>query len=192
MPEKKTDSPPAPEQTPNFCSSALDGLRPSVVYREGPLTPEDYQEAIDFLVEAKQNLESGHHFCPCGDACSINSCHHNPLVMARREAKKQEEFRCFHCGGVFTTDEDCREHFGEKQDALPACLKNTALLIALVKTSVELAIIRNDLNSEEGYALLESADFRAIAEDTANAVRGIGTCAEKSIPEWQAFFSAEV
>lgn len=157
-------------------------LQSSVVYREGPLTPEDYQEAIDFLVEAKKNLESGHNYCPCGDDCSINSCYHNPLVMARRGADKRNEYRCFHCGEVFTADEDCREHFGEKQDALPVCLKNSALLVALIKASVELAIVR------QGLDYVYEVDTENVAEDTANAVRGIGTCSEKPIPEWEAMF----
>src|SRR5262249_46042352 len=130
-------------------------------------------------------------FCPCGDDCSINSCHHNPLVMARRGAAKNEEFRCYHCGAVCRTDEECREHFGTKQDALPSCLKNTTLLIPLMKAAVQVAILRSDPNSEEGHTIGEEVDAAAVAEDAANAMRGIDTCSGEAAPEWKALFDAQ-
>jgi hypothetical protein len=160
----------------------------SVVYREGPLAPEDYQEAIEFLQEAKANLEIGHHYCPCGDACAINQCHHNPLVMARRAVEQQHAFRCYHCGLVCLTEEEANDHFGTKEDALPSCLKNQQLLIALMKVAVQLAIIRHDLNSEEGHTLQEPVDTEGIAQDVADAIRGIGTCSDEAVPEWKALF----
>jgi hypothetical protein len=52
-------------------------------------------------------------------------------------------------------------------------------LLALVKASVHLAILRHDLGDDD-------MDIDAILEDTANAVRGIDTCAEEPIQEWTA------
>jgi hypothetical protein len=55
-------------------------------------------------------------------------------------------------------------------------------LVALIKAAVELAIIRHSLIDEDDLAA-------AIAQDAANAVRGIDTCAEHPIPEWSTIFA---
>lgn len=165
-------------------------FHPSVIYRDGPITAADYEEAIRLLTDAVSQPEPNGNSCHvCGDSGhQAWECHHNPLVMARRAAADACKFRCFHCGEIFTTDESAREHFGEKQDALPACLTNSAKLIALMKAAVELAIIRSNLNSDEGHTLGEPVDLEAIATDAANAVRGIDTCECRPAPEWLVFF----
>jgi hypothetical protein len=55
--------------------------------------------------------------------------------------------------------------------------------IDLVKAAVHLAILRHDLGDDD-------MDIDAILEDTANAVRGIDTCAEEPITEWEALRAA--
>ncbi len=98
-------------------------IRASVIYRDGPLTAEDYDEAIQALQDAKTQLE------PDGGSCTIctdsdhqaGECHHNPLVMARRQARHVEEWRCFHCGEQFIDRVAAAEHFGLDPVVVPAC-----------------------------------------------------------------------
>lgn len=67
----------------------------SVVYREGPLTVEDYDEAIEDLKNGREqllSLERGEYqpACRvCEDTGHLHcSCHHNPLVVARLAARR--------------------------------------------------------------------------------------------------------
>jgi hypothetical protein len=111
-------------RTPKAPSAPSEGPEPSVVYREGPLTERDYDEAIEYLQEAKRLGISG---CPCGDSGhSASYCHHNPLLQARRGARKDKEFRCFHCGEVFTGEAEARKHFGKDETDDPACASESA------------------------------------------------------------------
>lgn len=107
-------------------------IEPSVVYRTGRLIKRDYDEAIETLIGARD--EDPSKMCgSCHDTGhTAETCHHNPLVLARRGAKKEHEFRCFHCGYVFTGDA-AQEHFGQTEHDEPACLQatNKALLEAL-------------------------------------------------------------
>lgn len=103
-------------------------LEPSVVYRTGPLTDRDYDEAIEYLQEAKRLGITG---CPCGDSGhSAEQCHHNPLVQARRGASKETEFKCYHCGFIFGED-DARAHFGNSESEIASCLQGTAQQMAV-------------------------------------------------------------
>lgn len=98
-----------------------ESLRPSVVYRTGRLTKEDYDEAIETLVCARD--EDPSKCCgSCGDGGhTAETCHHNPLVLARLGAKKEFEYRCFHCGEVFNGNA-AQEHFGKTECEDPSCL----------------------------------------------------------------------
>lgn len=89
-------------------------IRVGVIYRNG-LEPDDYQEAIEALHEAKVNLGNESRGCSiCTDSGHESSqCHHNPLVMARRAVATQRSWRCFHCNEVFTDPLKAKEHFGD-------------------------------------------------------------------------------
>jgi len=95
------------------------------IYREGPLTLEDYDEAIEDLRTARNNLEEIGIACACGD-CFHGDCLHNPLAMARLIKLRPIKYRCFHCGAVFSDKEEneAREHFGISRSELPACLRD--------------------------------------------------------------------
>ena len=90
----------------------------------GFISAEDYDEAINDLTRAKEQLK------PNGNCCAVCEdgghqaweCHHNPLVMARRTAKELATYRCFHCGKSFTDLNDAKEHFGSRDEReRPAC-----------------------------------------------------------------------
>jgi len=83
----------------------------SVCYRTGPMTPADYDEAIEALQNARDLTDALG--CPvCHDAHSAAQCHHNPLVLARRWAAATSVYACYHCGFVATNDEEALGHFG--------------------------------------------------------------------------------
>jgi hypothetical protein len=65
----------------------------------------------------------------------------------------------------------------------PSVEEREEKILSLVKASVHLAILRHDLGNDD-------IDIDGIMEDTANAVRGIDTCAEEPIPEWKALRAA--
>jgi hypothetical protein len=81
------------------------------IYRESPMTVEDYDEAIEDLEAARDCLEQNGYSCACGD-CGMNDCRHNPLAMARFVVTKLKLFRCYHCGETFEGGNDADEHFG--------------------------------------------------------------------------------
>jgi hypothetical protein len=83
--------------------------------------------------------------------------------------------QCDECDGPTFEGND----FMESQAEAPRPSAPTDKLLALVKASVHLAILRHDLGDDD-------MDIDAILEDTANAVRGIDTCAEEPIQEWTA------
>jgi hypothetical protein len=115
-------------------------IQPSVVYRTGPLTLADYNEAIEALQDAKQQMEPDGENCRvCGDSGhQAWQCHHNPLVMARRAAKSQTEWRCFHCGDVFTDEQAATEHFGRTSDDGPAaCIGTKHPLVVRLRERVK-------------------------------------------------------
>ena len=104
-------------------------IEPSVIFRTGPLTVRDYQEAIESLTDALQQrmeLDAGHgaRGCAvCTDSDHVaDGCHHNPLVAARRWAAATCVYVCYHCGFVATTDEEAREHFGTCEEEIARCL----------------------------------------------------------------------
>ena len=108
-------------------------LQPSVVYRTGPITVADYDEAIEALTNARKqraSMEAGE-FQPecevCGDnGHTVEGCHHDPLALARRWTQARNIWTCFHCGLVCTTEAEAREHFGTSEDEVARCLRDRA------------------------------------------------------------------
>lgn len=102
----------------------------SAVYRDGPITPELYDEAIEDLQNARRALIEGDHMgCRvCEDSGhGANMCHHNPLLLARKWAAATRIWQCWHCGFIATNDEEGRAHFGEHDGELPSCERTTLL-----------------------------------------------------------------
>lgn len=100
----------------------------SVCYR-GDWTEEAYDEAIESLEAAKQQLlsEACGEYQPGCAVCSdsghtASSCHHNPLILARRWATATHVHTCYHCGFIATTEEEAQQHFGKSEDEVAACL----------------------------------------------------------------------
>lgn len=97
----------------------------SVCYRQGRLTVEDYDEAIQDLQLARAQLIGGEvtncAVCEDGDHTS-ESCHHNPLVLARRWARATRVTCCYHCGYIAYTDEEAKAHFGSSETEVARCL----------------------------------------------------------------------
>jgi len=91
------------------------------IYRSAPLTVADYDEAIEDLQTARNNLEKYGVACACDD-CWHSDCRHNPLAVARHVALRPIKWRCFHCGEVFVDEDQAREHFGQSEDEPAACL----------------------------------------------------------------------
>jgi len=107
----------------------------SVVYRKGSLTAADYDEAIKDLQNAKRQDECRHLCCSvCEDTGhTAETCHHNPLLLARQYAAATSIWNCYHCGFIATNDEEAREHFG-KNDLQDAKCVLTSQLKMLEKT----------------------------------------------------------
>lgn len=121
-----------------------------VIYRGkafGRITAEDYDDAIAELREAKTQLE------PDGDNCHVChdsghqawECHHNPLAMARQAAHMRHQWRCFHCGDVFTDEKLAAEHFGSRGDEKPAACG--AMLNAFAEEFERYGVHRNFHNA---------------------------------------------
>ena len=102
----------------------------SVIYRPAGdrITAAEYEEAIRDLIAAKSQLNpDGHNCAVCHDSGhQAWECHHNPLVMARRAARSETQWRCFHCGTVCHTEQEAREHFGTSEEEVARCLAETA------------------------------------------------------------------
>jgi len=101
-----------------------------VCYREGPPTPEDYDEAIIDLMNARNQrismargeFQGG--CAVCGDSGhTVNGCHHDPLQLARERARQKSTWQCYHCGFEARTDEDAIEHFGRSEEEVARCLR---------------------------------------------------------------------
>ena len=106
-----------------------DDLDPrGVCYRDGPLTIADYEEAIECLLAAKRQIESGSLMgCDvCGDSghAPQDGCHHDPLLLARKWTAATSVWQCWHCGFVATNEEEANEHFGRKYTDDPACFEH--------------------------------------------------------------------
>lgn len=103
-------------------SAAIEDLR-SVMYRTGPMTPEDYMEAAEDMQNAARQSDVSAYGCAiCADSGhTAESCHHNILLAARKWAAATSVHVCYHCGFVATTDEEAREHFGSSDEEEAAC-----------------------------------------------------------------------
>jgi hypothetical protein len=93
-----------------------------------------------------------------------------------------EQWRCFHCGEVFTTPGSARDHFGATEGAEPGCLvdrvaleqggtpeRGRGLLMALRKAEDEIAKLRREVEELEN-------DSRLWHESEADRIRRIGHC----------------
>lgn len=111
-------------ESKSFLGHTLIEPRPSVIFRKGPLTAEDYDEAIQTLIDAKTQLKANADHCHvCGDSCCwAGNCHHNPLLAARKWAEATNVFRCYHCGFIATNDREAQIHFGRTEDEFAMCL----------------------------------------------------------------------
>lgn len=100
----------------------------SVVYREGPLTADDYAEAIADLERATKQDECRSMCCSvCEDTGhTAEHCHHNPLVLARRYAAATKIYVCFHCGYEARNEDEARAHFGATEDEVARCIADRA------------------------------------------------------------------
>jgi hypothetical protein len=117
-------------------------IQPSVVYRVGPLSAADYDEAVEALREARTQLEPDGRGCVvCGDTGhQAMECHHNPLVLARRHATAEDVWKCFHCGDKFTTEADARRHFGPELSPAPVCATALTRVAAAARALAEEAV----------------------------------------------------
>lgn len=101
---------------------------PGVCYRNG-YDPRDYEEAIHDLRMALQQRNSmlrgeAQMGCEvCGDSGhTVESCHHDPLKLARRYTEATSIWVCYHCGTVCRNDEEAKAHFGSSEDEVARCL----------------------------------------------------------------------
>lgn len=97
-----------------------------VIYRKRYPTVADYDEAISDLQNAREAIASGDESGGCAICTDgghgVRTCHHNPLVQARLWATERGKWRCYHCDYVALTDEQAREHFGDRDDEIAACI----------------------------------------------------------------------
>lgn len=106
-------------------------IRSSVIYRDEPLTSDDYREAIQMLEDALRQPDHKSDGCTvCHDSSHFaDRCPHNPLLAARHWACNRDEqfWRCFHCDAVFGIDEteEAQDHFGTLQDP-KVCVTDSA------------------------------------------------------------------
>lgn len=109
----------------------------SVVHRRGPLTKADYSEAIGDLMRARMQDRIAHICCSvCEDTGhTAETCHHNPLLLARRWSEATSVWCCYHCGYTATNDAEAREHFGAS-DQEPAKCQVVARAIASIPKTV--------------------------------------------------------
>jgi len=135
-------------------------MTPSVVYREGPLTWEDYNEAIDALKMARTQLQPDGRGCVvCGDTGhQAMECHHNPLLRARQFAAAENVWVCFHCGEKFTHADAARAHFGPEFAPAPACASAATRVVAAARTLCEEAGER----VEDAIAEIDAATLQAV------------------------------
>ena len=133
----------------------------SVCYR-GDWTEEAYDEAIEALGAAKQQLlsEARGEYQPGCAVCSdsghtASSCHHNPLILARRWAMATHIHTCCHCGFIATTEDEDREHFGKSEDEVAACLTKRAddavkALVEAAKAALDEGLVYWEPNTRKG------------------------------------------
>jgi hypothetical protein len=102
-----------------------------VCYRDGPLTLADYNDAIEALTNARDQIASQERgeYQPGCSVCSdsghtASTCHHNPLILARQWATATAVYVCWHCGFIATTSAEAQEHFGANDQEEAACQRN--------------------------------------------------------------------
>jgi len=104
----------------------MSDIQASVVYRTGAITAADYDEAIEDLQRAKRQDECRHICCSvCEDTGhTAETCHHNPLLLARQYAAATSIWNCYHCGFVATNDQEAQEHFGKNDLQDAKCIRD--------------------------------------------------------------------
>lgn len=92
---------------------------------------EEYNDAIKLLKLGIMQLKPDGNCClVCGDdGHQAWECHHNPIVQMRRAEEADNEWRCFHCGAIFTNYEDARKHFGNIPTAKSKCVFDNCLCL---------------------------------------------------------------
>jgi hypothetical protein len=111
----------------------------SVCYRTGPLTDADYDEAIEALRNAKEHDQSKGCTVCSDSGHGAETCHHNPLVLARRWARATSVWVCWHCGFEATNAEDARAHFGLGEEHEPKCLSLLSRQVEELRKALERA-----------------------------------------------------
>lgn len=133
----------------------------SVCYRDD-WTEEAYIEAIEALDASRKQLlsEARGEYQPGCSVCSdsghtASSCHHNPLILARRWAMATHIHTCCHCGFIATTEDEDREHFGKSEDEVAACLTKRAddavkALVEAAKAALDEGLVYWEPNTRKG------------------------------------------
>lgn len=92
------------------------------------------------------------------------------VASLRRQLEKQ--WRCFHCGDVFTDEAEAREHFGADYDVDPACAIKAdegGLVGEIRRLEAEVLRVCGERNEYEN-------DARLWHESEADRIRRIGHC----------------
>lgn len=147
------------------------------------LTPAYYAEIIAELEEAKRQAEriaAGEGWDGC-TVCGDNDHHagecwfHNIVLLAElgRIALTGEFWRCFQCGGVFTTEAGALAHFGDSPEAAAECVRYLAgsLLTdgADAAENAVRAFAHVENTADRGVAYMQLQAFAARARAVARA-----------------------
>lgn len=137
----------------------------SVVHRRGPLTKDDYREAISDLARAMVQDEVRHICCSvCEDTGhTAETCHHNPLLLARQWSQATGVWCCYHCGFVATNDEEARDHFGFNEQVRAKCQRGEAgrLKVELATRNLRITGLEETLRPFAEIALARDDDASA-------------------------------
>lgn len=139
----------------------------SVVHRRGSLTKDDYREAISDLARAMVQDEVRHICCSvCEDTGhTAETCHHNPLLLARQWSQATSVWCCYHCGFVATNDAEAREHFGFNEQVKAKCQRDLRKALKLAIEHIEhMAAWITKANSDYHVGIYS---FESLGEDLA-------------------------
>lgn len=126
-------------------------IEPSVIYRNGIPTENDYEEAIGILQQALSQLEPNSLGCVIcnGSDHQAYECPHNPLVVARELTKAL--YTCFHCG-EHMNEKQALAHFGpdgsHEATCLPDHMKKLRRIVFAARELVQ-DMEENDINQDQ-------------------------------------------
>jgi len=151
----------------------------SVVHRRGPLTKADYSEAIGNLKRARMQDKVAHICCSvCEDTGhTAETCHHNPLLLARKWSEATSVWCCYHCGFTATNDAEALDHFGYNNQVKPKCLRRplTQAEIDHVKEAFVRFYPDSDAHTEVSATILQKLTeqlTRSSGTSDQNSLRG--------------------